>query len=148
MTNPSEEKMRVFSGVRAASAVLAVTLPLWSCSDGMTGPSDIAGGAWKLQSMEFAGAARFVPDNADLFTVEFHADGLIGVVADCNQCGGTYSVGDGTLTVPPMACTLVLCPTPQGGQFASLIDGTSSLDREGETELEIESPEGKVVLRR
>ena len=127
--------------------MLAVTLALSSCSDGVTGPSDIAGSTWKLQSMEFAGAARFVPDNPDLFTVEFQADGRIGVVADCNQCGGTYAVSDGTLTVPAMACTLVLCPTPQGGQFASLIDGTSSLDKE-ETELEIESPEGKLVLRR
>lgn len=134
--------------LRRGLIVLGAALPLLSCSDDVTGPSDLVGGVWKLESMEPAGAARFVPDNPDRFTVEFQADGRIGVVADCNQCGGTYSVSEGTLTVPPLACTLILCPTPQGGQFASLIDGTASIDRDGDDRLEIESSEGELVLRR
>ena len=87
------------------------------------------------------------PDNPDRFTVEFRADGEVGVVADCNQCGGTYSVSGGTLTVPPLACTLIACPGPEGSQFAGLIDGTSSIERDGD-ELEIESSEGTLSLSR
>jgi heat shock protein HslJ len=137
--------MTLHPNMRALAVILGA-LPLLSCSAQVTGPSDL-GGVWKLESMEATGAARFVPENPDRFTVQFHADGRIGVVADCNRCGGTYSVSDGSLTVPPLACTLILCPVPQGGQFASLVDGTSLIEKDGD-ELEIESSEGKLKLRR
>lgn len=104
MTNPFGERALVFSGFRAGVALLTGALPLLSCSNGVTGPSGL-GGVWKLQSMELAGAPRFEPDNPERFTVVFLDDGRIGVVADCNQCGGTYSLSDGTLSVPPLACT-------------------------------------------
>lgn len=148
MTRSSNETARVFSRLRAALVALACALSLPGCSDEVTGPSELVDGVWKLRSMEFGDAAPFVPDNPDRFTVEFQADGRIGVVADCNQCGGTYSVSDGKLTVSALACTLILCPTPQGGQFASLIDGATSIEKDGDDELEIESAEGKLLLRR
>ena len=147
MNHPSNPRARVLGGLRTALAVLAGALPMLSCSDEVTGPSDLGGGPWKLESMELAGGSEFVPDDPDRFTVEFRADGQLGVVADCNQCGGTYSVSAGTLGVPALACTLIACPAPEGSQFASLIDGTSSIERDGE-ELEIESSEGKLTLRR
>jgi heat shock protein HslJ len=129
-------------------ALLVGALPVASCSDEVTGPSDLVGGVWKLQSMEPAGASRFEPDDPDRFTIEFRDDGRVGVVADCNQCGGSYTVGRGMLTVSALACTLIACPTPQGGQFASLIDGTSALDKDGADRLELESSEGRLVLVR
>ena len=52
-----------------------------------------------------------------------------------------------TLTVGPMFCTLVACPTTHGQQFASLVDGRSSVDADGD-ELEIESADGSLVLTR
>jgi heat shock protein HslJ len=139
---------RVFGGSRTVRVlVLASASGLLSCSDDVTGPSDLEGAPWRLESMEVAGAPRFVPDDPARFTVEFEADGQMGVVADCNQCGGTYTVNDGTLTVPPLACTLIACPGPEGQQFASLLDGTASIERDGD-ELEIESAEGTLLLRR
>jgi heat shock protein HslJ len=130
----------------AAIAVLAGALPLLSCSDPVTGPSDLEGGPWRLESMEPAGAARFVPDDPGRFTVEFRSDGKIAVVADCNGCGGGYSVNGGILTVPALACTLIACAGPEGGQFAGLIEGMSSIQKDG-NELQIASPEGKLTLR-
>ena len=146
MIDPSRGKKPFFSGFKRVAVLMASSAALLACSDEVTGPSDLAG-RWRLQSMEVTGASRFEPDDPGRFTVEFRADGGIGVVADCNQCGGSYSLGGGTLTVPPLVCTLVACPTPHGTQFASLIDGTSSVESDGD-ELEIESSEGKVVLAR
>jgi heat shock protein HslJ len=147
MTHPFQQETRVLRSLRAVLIVIGGALPLVSCSDEVTGPSDLVGGEWKLESMERVGASRFVPEDPTRFTVEFKADGTIGVRADCNQCGGTYTLSDGTLNVGPLACTLIACPRPEGGQFASLIDGTTSVDKD-EDELEIESSEGTLVLTR
>lgn len=118
-----------------------------ACSDEVTGPSDLVGGAWKLESMELDDADAFVPVDPSRFTVEFNADGTLGVTADCNQCGGSYKLNGGNMTVGPLVCTLVACPTNRGQEFASLIDGTTSLELE-DGELEIESSDGTLVLTR
>jgi heat shock protein HslJ len=146
MTHPFGNRSRALNGFRTGLALLAGALPLLSCSNTVTGPSTLAG-VWKLQSMELAGAERFVPDDPDRFTVAF-LDSRIGVTADCNQCGGSYSVSDETLYVTPLACTLVQCPTHEGGQFATLIDGRSKLESAARGELVIESSEGKLILVR
>jgi heat shock protein HslJ len=100
---------------------------------------------WKLESMERTGSARFVPDDPSRFTVEFKADGQLGVRADCNVCGGSYTLTDGSLTSGPLVCTLIACPRPEGQQFAAIIDGTSAVDRDDD-ELEIASSDGTLVL--
>jgi heat shock protein HslJ len=69
-------------------------------------------GVWVLREMRLAGADAFVPGDSSRFTVEFAPDGGMGVVADCNQCGGTYTLDGEALVVPDLVCTLVLCPTP------------------------------------
>jgi heat shock protein HslJ len=130
-----------------ALVLCACTLVLAGCSDAVTGPSDVEGGPWRLESMELAGAAAFVPEDPSRFTVQFNADGSIGVRADCNQCGGSYTLSDGRLTVGQMFCTLVACPTNRGQEFASLLQGTTSLELE-DGELEIESSAGTLVLTR
>jgi heat shock protein HslJ len=118
-----------------------------ACSDEVTGPSDIVGGAWRLESMELNGADDFVPSDPSRFTVVFNTDGTLGVAADCNQCGGSYTLTDGNMTAGPLVCTLVACPTNRGQEFASIIDGTSSLELEDD-ELEIEGTEGTLHLTR
>lgn len=130
-----------------ALVVFAGALVHSACSEDVTGPSDIVGGAWRLESMELTGASAFVPEDPSRFTVVFNADGTLGVTADCNQCGGSYTVTDGRLTSGPLACTLIACPTNRGQEFASLIDGTSTLDMDDD-ELEIESSDGTLNLTR
>ena len=78
--------------------VVAAALPLLSCSEEVTGPSDVVGTVWRLESMQRTGAARFVPDDPSRFTIEFKADGSLAVRADCNGCGGSYTLNGGTLT--------------------------------------------------
>jgi heat shock protein HslJ len=127
--------------------VFACALVLAGCSDEVTGPSDLQGGQWRLQSMETE-EGRFVPDDSSLFTVQFAADGTVGVRADCNQCGGSYTLNGDTLTVGPLVCTLIACPTARGQQFATLLDGTGEVEIEDDRELEIESSEGTLILTR
>jgi heat shock protein HslJ len=71
----------------------------------------------------------------------------VEVVADCNSCGGAFSVGEDTLTVPELTCTLVACQTPYGGQFQTLLEGTNEVDRDGDV-LTIASSEGRLRLVR
>lgn len=148
MTNPSQLETRVLKCLRNVLIIIAAAVPLVSCSNEVTGPSDVVGTVWRLESMERTGAARFVPEDPSRFTVEFKADGQLGVRADCNVCGSSYTLDDGTLTAGPLVCTLIACPRPEGEQFASIIDGTSEVGKDGDDELEIESSEGKLVLRR
>ena len=129
------------------SLALAGGLALAGCSEDVTGPSDLQGGAWRLRSMETETGGRFVPDDPGQFTVEFKADGTIGVRADCNGCGGSYTLAGDRLTVGPLVCTLIACPTPRGQQFAGLLDGTTEIEVEDGV-LEIESPDGSVELIR
>ena len=128
--------------------IIAAAVPLVSCSNEVTGPSDVVGTVWKLESMERTGAARFVPEDPNKFTVEFKADGSLGVQADCNGCGGTYTLSDGALNSGPLVCTLIACPGPEGQQFAGIIDGSSEIEKDGDDQLEIESSEGRLVLTR
>lgn len=128
--------------------LLAASLALASCSsDRLTGPSDVTGEPWKLRSMEIPGEPTFTPPDPSRFTVRFESNGHVGVVADCNQCGGTWSLDEHRLIVSTLACTRVACPTPHGDRFAGLIDGASTVDLE-DGELEIESARGRIRLRR
>jgi heat shock protein HslJ len=146
---PSDRRSRVLRVLRAAVVAAAAALPLVSCSNGVTGPSDLIGGVWKLQSMRVAGATTdFVPDDPSRFTIEFKDDGNVGVRADCNSCGGPYTVSDDQLTVNGLACTLIACPGPNGSEFAGLLEGTTELDKDGEDTLEIVSSDGRLLLKR
>jgi heat shock protein HslJ len=97
--------------------------------------------------MRTEAGGTFAPSDPSRFTIEFKTDGTIGVRADCNQCGGSYSVSGDTLTVGPLVCTLIACPTGEGQQFAALLDGSTEVDADGD-ELEIESADGTLELTR
>jgi heat shock protein HslJ len=149
MIHPSRRRSRVLNGFGAVVVASLAGIPLVSCTEGVTGPSDVMGGVWTLQSMQLTGASSpFVPEDPSRFTVEFKNDGFVGVRADCNSCGGSYTVAEDRLTVPQMACTLALCATPNGGEFAGIIDGTSTLARSGSDTLVIQSGEGRLILKR
>ena len=136
---------RRFSG--PALALVFCTLVFVSCSEDVTGPSDLQGGEWRLASMETETGGRFVPEDPNRFTAEFQADGTILVRADCNGCGGSYTMSGDRLTVGPLVCTLIACPTTRGQEFAALLEGTTEVDADG-SELEIESSDGTLELTR
>jgi heat shock protein HslJ len=134
------------TGVRVGGVLLSALFV--SCAEGVNEPSDLMGGTWKLRSMEPVGGPSFTPENPDLFTVDFGSNGQISVVADCNSCGGSYTVEDGTVAVSELVCTLIGCSGGTAGQqFATLVEGRASADVDGD-ELILESSEGTLRLRR
>jgi heat shock protein HslJ len=132
--------------VKRATAVLAVLL-MSACGGDMTSPSDLSGGTWHLAVMEPEGSPSFVPPDPSRFTVTFEEDGRIGLRADCNVCGGDYTLDDDTLVVEPLACTLALCAPSGGEAFAGLVMGRSAVEVEGAV-LRLESDRGRLTLRR
>jgi heat shock protein HslJ len=139
------QKRRAWAG---AAAVILGTLVVVACTDDdITGPSELKDATWHLLSLEPSGGPAFSPPDRSRFTVRFLDDGRVEAVTDCNQCGGTYTVSDDTLTVPDLTCTLVACSTAYGAQFESMLEGSGEFDRDGDI-LTIVSAEGRLRLTR
>ena len=69
-------------------------------------------GSWTLASIAPIGGARQDrPFNA-VYTLTFN-DGKMSTRADCNTCGGSFSVSAGAVLTagPNLACTRAACPT-------------------------------------
>ena len=62
---------------------------------------------WTLTAFPGVGAIA-----GPLYTVQFLADGTVAIGADCNRAGGTWSGGDGALTIAVTTSTQAYCPPP------------------------------------
>ncbi|HVR70842.1 MAG TPA: META domain-containing protein [Vicinamibacteria bacterium] len=131
---------------RYAAGVLTL-VALTSCEDAVTAPSDL-GGEWRLTSLSGLDAVPTPPPATGRFTLQFEADGQVFVHADCNGCGGRYTLGGHTVTVSRLACTLIFCPSsPFDARYLSLLDGEAAFDLEGDV-LTITSPRGTLRFAR
>lgn len=115
------------------------------CSETITDPSAVVGMTWKLTSIqEGSGQATTVADPT-LYTLRLTSDGRAEVKSDCNQCGGPYTLAEGSLTSGPLACTKVFCgDTSLDSKFVAALEGSRSF-RITDDELVIEG--GNAVLR-
>jgi heat shock protein HslJ len=130
----------------AVPALLALTA-LSACDDA-TSASDLMGGAWRLRSLQNAELGTRTLDDPDQFTVDFTESARLNVQADCNGCGGTYSLADDSLTVSDLNCTLIACPAaPLDAAFLAILNGESSVELE-EDELTISSSRGTLRFTR
>ena len=84
----------------------------------LSGPSAVAGSraqtvssippfVWTLTAFPGVGAVV-----EPLYTVQFLADGTVAIGADCNRAGGTWSGGNGALTIVVTTSTRAYCPPP------------------------------------
>src|SRR5262245_53876791 len=99
------KRMNRFARVAALCAGLSIA----GCGDAdLVAPSELTGGAWKLQSIQSSSGTIAIqrPEN---FTVTFGSDLKLGIKADCNVCGGTYSLAGGSLQISGVFCTLAYC---------------------------------------
>jgi heat shock protein HslJ len=62
---------------------------------------------WTL--IDFPGVGAIA---APLYTVQFLADGMVDIGADCNRAGGTWSGGSGALSIAVTTSTRAYCPPP------------------------------------
>lgn len=115
------------------------------CSETITDPSAVVGMTWKLTSIqEGSGQAATVADPT-LYTLRLTSEGRAEVKSDCNQCGGPYTLAEGSLTSGPLACTKVFCgATSLDSKFVAALEGSRSF-RITDDELVIEG--GNAVLK-
>jgi len=145
----SERRTR---GYRLAQTLLAVaTLAAPGC-DRLTGPSSLTEaqlvGSWTLSSLQPAGqASQNVPAGAT-YTLAF-ADGAASARADCNTCGGRYTLAARTLTIgPALACTRAACATASfESTFTTLLSGDSTVSGSA-TSLTLTSARGTLRFSR
>jgi heat shock protein HslJ len=89
---------------------------------------------WQLESFQPSAGPIVAVTDPSLYTVRFGSDGSVTARADCNRCGGRYRVSGASMTIGPLACTLMACPLPsQGDQFtAALTSVTGYVQTESE----------------
>ena len=102
--------MNVWNRSRAA-ALLALSMNVAGCGEGI-GPSlpVIIGGAWKLNSIHVTSTnTTTVISRPENYTVTFEEGSRVGIKADCNVCGGTYSLSGEALSITETFCTRAYC---------------------------------------
>ena len=129
--------------MRARAAVVSAVFLAFGCGGTVTGPSDVIGVTWRLQSLQRADGS-VVTSPAGTFTLRFAEDSRLEVRADCNGCGGTYQLAGGALSVSPLVCTRMACPSPYDAEYVRILDAATSVERT-DGRLTVRSPAG--VLR-
>lgn len=94
-------------------------------------PSSLQSQTWRLESIERVGSPAITIPTPGAYTVVFEADGRLSVRADCNSCGGRYSLNGSTLSTSGVACTRVFCGNNIDTTFASSLGEATSLSLEG-----------------
>lgn len=133
-------------------ALSSLTLILAACggSNGSnpTRPSEVLGTTWRLASLERPGQGAVSVASPDRYTFRLDPTGQASVRADCNACGGRYSLAEDTLTLSRLACTLVACPDDSlDGAFLAVLDGPARL-RVEVSSLTLTSSEGTLRFTR
>ena len=130
---------------------VAVSLGCSGSTATLTSPSSLdltapqLPGTWNLVSIRPAGEAEQAKPSGATYSLTL-VDGRLSTRADCNTCGGTYTLNGQTLmAAPSMACTRAACPTMAFENiYMKLLGGESAVSLSGST-LELTSPRG--VLR-
>ena len=94
-----------------AAALLALSLKIAGCGDGIgPSPTVIIGGTWKLNSIHVTSTnTTTVISRPENYTVTFEEGSRVGIKADCNVCGGTYSQSGEALSITGTFCTRAYC---------------------------------------
>ena len=105
-------------------------------------------GSWNLASVQLAGEARQAKPSGSSYTLSL-VDGRLSTRADCNTCGGAYTLTQHTLTAgPSLACTRAACPTMAfENTYMKLLGGESTVSLSDGT-LVVTSPRGELRFTR
>ena len=109
---------------RSFACLLVVALLAAACAESRSNPTapssaggslalttDRLAGTWQLVSIQSAGQPEEATPTGATYTLTF-ADGRLSTRADCNMCGGTFTLSGQTLTAgPALACTRAACAT-------------------------------------
>jgi heat shock protein HslJ len=73
----------------------------------------LVGTTWRVDSLVTGESVSTTPGGAEA-TITFAADGSVQVRPGCNRGQGTWTEGEGTVTVGPLALTRMACPGDRG----------------------------------
>ena len=110
-----------------------------ACTTSVTSPSAVAAspspaytvaqlqGTWTLSSIQRTGEARQDRPFNSTYTLTFD-ESRLSTRADCNSCGGSFSLNGDTLTAGPnLACTRAACPTMAfENAYTAILSGDST----------------------
>ena len=112
--------------------ILLAVVAMTACDESPTRPSDLVGEVWRLASIEAAGTAPIIVPDPERYTIQFLESGRVSVRADCNSCGGSYTLAGTALSLGPLACTRAFCgATSLDGAFTQALGQARSLARRG-----------------
>jgi heat shock protein HslJ len=85
-------------------------------------------GTWTLFSIQPSGAVEQPTPNGAEYNLTF-GNGRLSARADCNTCGGTFTVSGQTMTAgPALACTRAACPTMAfENMYTTMLAGDSTV---------------------
>jgi len=107
---------------------------------------DITGSVWQWQELTTS-AEHLAIDSPDKYTIEFHTDGQVSVLSDCNNGAGTYKISADQLSIDITSTTLTLCdPESHSDLFFRSLNFAASYSMEGDT-LIINLQAGDVTMR-
>jgi heat shock protein HslJ len=96
----------------------------------------LEGVAWTVEGVEANGAIQGVSAGGRTPTIEF-TGGNVAVDTGCNLGGGTYTLGNGTVTFGPMRLTRAACTDPAAQQveqaMMTVLTGTATYAIDGDT---------------
>lgn len=133
-----------------AAALLALSLNVAGCGEGIgPSPSVIIGGAWKLNSIHVTSTnTTTVISRPENYTVTFEEGSRIGIKADCNVCGGTYSQAGEGLSITGTFCTRAYCgDASHDREFLEALDSATHV-RMSDSQLTISSPKSEARFSR
>ena len=105
-------------------------------------------GTWTLTSIAVAGQAKQDRPFGSMYTLDFK-QGRLSTRADCNTCGGSYSIDGSVLTAGPgLACTRAACSTMEfENAYTGILSGDSTVAVTGST-LSLSSSRGTLSFVR
>jgi heat shock protein HslJ len=117
---------------RPAIAILLGVLVLAACAGGGTDPASLEGTIWNL--VEIDGEA--VPEGSTP-TLEFGEANEVSGMGGCNRFTGGVELGEGTITLGPLASTRMACPdeaiTELETAYLLALEGAETWSTDGDT---------------
>ena len=139
--------------------IALTALVVSACSQSLSSPTAVSSpsaaytaaqleGTWTLTSIAVAGQAKQDRPFSAIYTLDFN-QGRLSTRADCNTCGGSYSIDGSVLTAGPgLACTRAACSTMAfENAYTGILSGDSIMAVTGST-LSLSSSRGTLKFVR
>lgn len=112
--------------------------------------TSLAGTTWNVTNYNNGKQAVVGVIEGTTLTLEFGEDGSVSGSAGCNNYTGSYTQGDGTITIGPLASTMMMCTEPAGVmdqemQFLAALQSAATYQLDG-SRLDLRTAEDAMAI--